>query len=178
MARLREERIEVAGEAMIARADRSLYWPREQLLIIADLHIGKSESLRQRGLTLPDGVLADDLTRVSVALAATGAQRLLVLGDLVHDVHGLTAAVQERVLSWRREIAIPTALVVGNHDRGADTWAPTWDIATYDAPLTIDPFAFSHEPMEVDGYNWCGHIHPAVTLHGASDRVRLPCFHV
>src|SRR5688500_15781770 len=58
--RLRAAELEVARERVVARWDRSLYWPREEMLVVADLHVGKTQSLRARGMTLPDGVLDDD----------------------------------------------------------------------------------------------------------------------
>lgn len=178
MERLRAAELEVAGERVVARWDRSLYWPREEMLVVADLHVGKTQSLRARGMTLPDGVLDDDLARVAAAVAETGARRLLILGDLVHDATGLTSAVIERLALWRERHPLPVSLVLGNHDLRVAALPPDWRVAVHEQPLSVPPFFFSHEPKGGSDFNWCGHLHPVVTLRGAGDRVRLPCFHV
>jgi metallophosphoesterase superfamily enzyme len=46
--------------------------------------------------------------------------------------------------------------------------------------LQIEDIRFTHEPPPVttsDTYTICGHIHPAVRMHGqAQQQLRLPCF--
>jgi DNA ligase-associated metallophosphoesterase len=176
--RLRAAELEVAGERVVARWDRSLYWPRQEMLVVADLHVGKTQSLRARGMTLPDGVLDDDLARAGAAVAETGARHLLILGDLIHDATGLTAGVIERLARWRERYPLPVSLVLGNHDFHVAALPPDWRVAVHERPLSVPPFSFSHEPQGGSDFNWCGHLHPVVTLRGSGDRARLPCFHV
>ena len=178
MARLTAIGVERSGERLLARGDRSLYWPRHETLIVADLHIGKTQSLRGRGAAVPDGVLDDDLTRLSSALSETGARHLLVLGDLVHDAEGLTAGVRDDVARWRERTDVSVTVIQGNHDRRARGFPAAWRLAVHELPLVVAPFTFSHEPISAAGYNWCGHLHPVVTLRAAGDRLRLPCFHL
>ena len=97
--------IVVRGESLELRADRSLFWPRLGWLIVADLHLGKAESLRRDGVALPDRVMEEDLARLRHALHETRANRLLVLGDLVHDARGMTSTLVQRVAAWRATIA-------------------------------------------------------------------------
>ena len=40
MARLTSIEVNVAGETLVLRGDRSLYWPRERALVVADVHVG------------------------------------------------------------------------------------------------------------------------------------------
>jgi uncharacterized protein len=44
---------ELAGELLEMRADRTLYWPRRQTLVLADPHFGKTEAFRRAGLPVP-----------------------------------------------------------------------------------------------------------------------------
>ncbi|MDP1859152.1 MAG: metallophosphoesterase [Gemmatimonadaceae bacterium] len=141
--------MEVGGERLVLRGDRSLYWPREQVLVIADLHLGKTESLRSDGVALPDGAMAHDLARLALALEETGAQRLLILGDLVHDAAALSLGVRRAVAEWRSRISASVHLVLGNHDQRVDTMPNEWRLQVAGSSLAIPPFHFVHE-----------HVHP------------------
>ena len=169
--------VEVSGETMALRGDRTLYWPRHRWLIAADLHLGKVQSLRRDGVALPDAIVEADLARLATAVRESDATRLVVLGDLVHDAHGLTPALVARVARWRETVQMPIALVPGNHDRRVEAIPASWDIETWGAVVDEPPFRFSHEAPETDGgFAWHGHVHPAVNLRGALDHLRLPCF--
>lgn len=165
----------VAGEAVELCPERAVYWPRRQTLAVADLHWGKSATFRQFGLPLPAGVLEADLARLSQAVEATGAERVLVLGDLIHGAIGLTELVLETVGAWLEHCPAEVHLVRGNHD--ATGLPPQWAIPVVDT-LHEGPFFFRHEPERVEGaFVWCGHIHPVVRI-GRRRGVRVPCFHL
>lgn len=171
----------VRGERVVLRCDRTLHWPRLRWLVVADLHLGKAESLRRDGVALPAAVLEADLRRLGDAIEQTAACRLLVLGDLVHDAHGMTAAMIERVRSWRDRIGIEVALVPGNHDARVDALPPSWRVTMLSSRLVEGPFVFTHAPDDApagDTFTWHGHLHPVRTVRGGGDRVRLPCFGV
>ena len=63
-----------AGHRLEARPSGALYWPDRRWLIVADLHLGKSERMARRGGSLlpPYEVLAtlDRLEREAPAMAA------------------------------------------------------------------------------------------------------------
>lgn len=172
----REVTIEVQGERFVLRGDRTVYWPSMQWLIVADLHLGKVQSLRRDGVALPDAVTDDDLQRLQGAVRETMASRVVVLGDLVHDAHGLTAAVVARVAQWRDALDAELALVPGNHDRRVKALPHEWRLIELEPVIVERGIRLTHARMEGVGFNWHGHIHPVRTLRGAVDRVRLPCF--
>lgn len=167
--------IDVAGEAVHLLPERALFWPTEGLLVVADLHWGKVETFLRYGVPVPGGVLEDDLARLAKALEQTGAQRLVVLGDLVHGQVGLTEGLEARVGAWRAAHPVALVLVLGNHDRRTAGLPARWGIEVVEG-LEVGPFAFRHEPEPVVGHHvWCGHIHPTVVLGPGT---RLPCFHI
>lgn len=167
--------VDVAGERVELLPERAARWG--DVLLVADLHLGKGAVFRARGVPVPDGDLADDLDRLRHALERSGAARLLVLGDLVHGP--VTAAVAQAVARWRETVPHPILLVRGNHDRHQRELPPAWRMEAVDGVLREGPFAFAHHPVAVPGaYTWCGHVHPAVVLRGKADALRLPCFHL
>lgn len=163
----------VAGESVTLLGERALLW--NDLLVVADVHLGKGDHFRARGLPLPPGELDDDLDRLAVLLQETGARRLRALGDLVHgEVKGAT---RERVSAWRAGIDAKVELVPGNHDRHAPILPPGWGVEVLPPIVMEGPFAFVHEPGVVArAFVWAGHVHPTVAFSGRADRLRFPAF--
>ena len=169
--------VQVAGETLVLRADRTAFWPRAGWLLVADVHVGKAESLRRDGVALPAAVLAADLDRLAAAVRATAAARVLVLGDLVHDAHGVTPEVRARVAHWRAAVDAEVSLVPGNHDRRAGVLPEEWRIARAAVEEVAPPFVFSHDRLASAGaFNWHGHLHPALVVRRGPDALKLPCF--
>ena len=163
----------VGGESVALLAERALLW--NDLLVVADVHLGKGDHFRARGLPLPPGELDDDLDRLSGLLRETGARRLRVLGDLVHGA--VKPATLARVSEWRAGIDAKIELVPGNHDRHEPTLPRGWGVDVLAAVVREGPFAFVHAPMVVDGaFVWAGHVHPTVAFSGRADRLRFPAF--
>lgn len=159
-------------------AGRAAYWPRRRTLIIADLHLGKSETFRAAGAPIPDGVHAADLARLGAMLDDSGAARLLVLGDLLHAGVGLTPRLVEEVARWRAQrAALAIEVVPGNHDRAVDSVAAAWGLAVLPDQHVEGGFRFRHEPGGTDGaFTWCGHVHPLVWVGARRSGLRMPCF--
>jgi DNA ligase-associated metallophosphoesterase len=171
--------ITLAGERVTLLPERALFWPRTQTLFVADAHVGKAATFRAHAIPIPGGTTTDDLVRLSNALARTGAQRLVLLGDLFHAKVGRAEQTFSAVLAWRTAHAqLDITLVRGNHDKGAGDPPPEWRIACVDAPCVALPFVLQHHPESHEaGYVLAGHIHPAAQLIGAGrQRLKLPCF--
>lgn len=176
--------IEWGGEAWRLRADRTLWWADRRTLIVADPHFGKAAHFRGAGIPVPRGTTASNLERLSVALDATGAARLLVLGDFFHSRGGVTAELIEQLVRWRRRWdGVAMVNVRGNHDRQAGDPPSEVGVECVGEPWR-DPkaggVAFAHEPTVVsNAVTWAGHVHPGVVLEGPGKaRMRAACFHV
>lgn len=172
----------IRNETFVLLPYRCVFRPSDASLLVADLHWGKSETFQMSGFAVPSGVLDSDLARLTEALAATNAKRLIVLGDLIHAPKGLTPELVERLSEWRhRHDSLMIDLVRGNHDR-VRKLPPPWRIEIHDAPIRDDAgFCFAHEtPEPLDStpseFAWTGHSHPIVRLRGGGDTLRLPCF--
>lgn len=171
---------EFGGETLEFLSGRAIHWPAGRVLLIADLHLGKASAWLARGIPIPDGATSRDLAMLSTLLASVRAQRLIVLGDLVHGRESFDAETTRRVSSWRCEhAALAVDYVSGNHDMRAGELPPAWNIGTLGAEATLGPFALRHDPPEATSRvpTLCGHLHPGIRLRGAGTRgVRLPCF--
>jgi len=172
--------VELAGARLRLLAQRAALLPDRETLLIADAHIGKAVSFRRLGVPVPSGTTTETLDALSALLAATGARRIVFLGDLLHSARSRAPATWAAVARWREDHAdVELTLVRGNHDRHAGDPPAEWRVECVDEPLHLGPFALMHHPDPVDGhYVLAGHVHPAAVLGGrAHDRLRLPCFH-
>lgn len=148
------------------------------MLIISDLHLGKSATFRKAGIQVPATVNNTDLEKLSLLLLEFTPELLLVTGDMFH--HKINSDIAS-FKKWREQHAdLKILLVKGNHDllKEADYEALT--ISTCDKEFLCGPFRFIHDqPQIADAYyNITGHIHPGVTMYGKSRQsLKLPCFY-
>ncbi len=170
----------IAGEEVWLLAERALYWPARETLVVADLHWGKGATFRRAGLPIPAGSTAEDLERLDQALSRTAATRLLVLGDLFHARSGRKApSTHDALASWRRQHpTLEILLVRGNHDRQAGDPTEDMNINCVDEPWIEGPFAFRHHPDDAaEQFVIHGHVHPYVRLSGRGrQHVELAAF--
>lgn len=157
--------------------ERAMYFADDGLLIISDLHIGKLEYFRTKGIPLPSGAMEPTLDRLHELLLKIKPDKLVFLGDLFHNK-------EDR--QWKRFVTIlqegqmsRILLIAGNHD--------ILDAEQYvEAGIHVSPgwiwedIFFTHEPAQAwEGakYNVSGHIHPAAVIKGKGRQsLRLPCF--
>ncbi|SDE17735.1 putative phosphoesterase [Paracidovorax valerianellae] len=171
----------LAGTEVHLLPDRALWWPAGLTLFIADLHLGKSDTFRARGLPVPSGTTRANLDRISHQIALLGAQRLVVLGDFLHAAEAQSPAVLAALAAWRAvHAALEVVLVRGNHDSHAGDPPADLGIAIVNEPWPLGPFACCHHPQpHATLHVLAGHVHPAVVLRGRGrDALRLPCFSV
>ena len=171
--------VTVAGAPVVLHPERALELPGEATVVIADLHLGKATALRAHGIPVPPGVTLDDLTRLDQVLIRTGADQLVVLGDLVHSRHAWDPRALAPVLAWRRRWpSLAITLIRGNHDRHGGDPPAALAIRVVDPPSALAGFALHHEPPALTEPPWlAGHLHPTLALGGRGrQRVRLPCF--
>ncbi|MCC6951451.1 MAG: ligase-associated DNA damage response endonuclease PdeM [Phycisphaerales bacterium] len=167
------------GEPVILMPQRGVFWPARSTLLVADLHLGKSDAFRASGIAIPTDAGRGVLALVEDAIRETGAARVLVLGDLLHAPAGLTDELIQSVAAWRRRQTAAFELIPGNHDRRVERAAEAWGMHVHPGPVREGPFEFRHEPPEGEKpglYVWCGHLHPAFVLSSSSDRLKLPAF--
>lgn len=168
----------LAGERVLLLPQRALYWPRERMLVVADIHFGKAASFRALGVPVPRGTTSENLAALDALLAAHPAQHIVFLGDFLHAKAAHASATVAAMLRWReRHPAVRLTLVRGNHDAHAGDPSALLDIDIVDEPYLQAPFAFCHHPeLAADGYVLAGHVHPVYRLISGRDALRLPCF--
>jgi hypothetical protein len=166
----------VAGAALVADCAGALYWPDQNLLVIADLHLEKGSAFARRGVLLPPFDTAATLTRLGHLVDRYAPRYVVALGDSFHDRAGprrlsdgsrATLAALQRGRDW--------IWIAGNHDPD-----PAQNIGGgFAKALTLGPLTFRHEPspsaQPCDG-EIAGHLHPVARVAGRGRAVSRRCF--
>ena len=163
---------------LLLRSDRSVYWPDEKTLFVADLHLEKASFFAQHGQPLPPYDSRATLERVMQGVEETGAQRVVTLGDNFHDAEGATrledvACDMLRALTARVE----WSWITGNHDGPSDAaWAATNCGGTLHEELEIGGIVCRHEAQPGETRReLSGHWHPKLDVTVRGRRIRRPC---
>lgn len=162
-----------AGQEFALVAGRALYWPREQALLVADLHLEKASFYARHGQLLPPYDSRETLERLADAIRATGAKRVFTLGDNFHDSEGLDrlephAAGMLHALTR----AVDWVWITGNHDPALSAKAG----GTLAEELEVGGMLLRHQAKRGETRpELSGHFHPKlkVTLRGRS--ISRPC---
>jgi len=172
-------RISLCGQDVLLHPSGAALLSEQRALLVADAHVGKAVSFRKLGVPVPSGTTTETLAKLSAAIADTGAQQVVFLGDFLHSARSHAPATLAALRRWReRHAQLPLTLVRGNHDDRAGDPPAQLGFTVLDEPLAMGPFALCHYPRpRTDHYVIAGHWHPCISVGGrAFERLRLPCF--
>lgn len=153
----------LAGMDVILDGSGALYWPAEDTLVVADLHLETGSSYARSGQMLPPYDSTITLGRLFDAIARHQPSQLIALGDSFHDPFGaerLSAEHQEALAALGARLKV--IWITGNHDHdGAASLCGT----ACDA-LSLGGATFKHIPTEgmPDEREVAGHLHPAARI--------------
>lgn len=164
--------LSIGGETLLADRTGALYWPDEQTLVVADLHLEKSSSFATRGVMLPPYDTAATLASLAEVVLRLDPTRVIALGDSFHDRDGggrltpenraaLTALQAGRDWYW----------VSGNHDPDEIGGVG----GTFSRGLQIRGLRFRHQPAGEEN-EVVGHFHPVASISARGRSMRLRCF--
>jgi DNA ligase-associated metallophosphoesterase len=151
----------------------ALYWPREQALLVADLHLEKASFLASAGQMLPPYDSRETLERLALAIRETGARRVIALGDNFHDdggarrldphAAGMLAALT-RAVEW--------VWIVGNHDPSLEkgVGGEVLEEATLNGLILRHKARAGETAPELSG-----HFHPKLVVEARGRRIARAC---
>jgi len=163
----------LAGAVLQARGSGALYWPDQKLLVVSDLHLGKSERIaRLGGAMLPPYETQDTLVRLDAEIAATAPETVICLGDSFDDM-GATAGLSAEVIDWLARLMSGRRWIwiEGNHDPG-----PMGLGGTHLAELALGPLCFRHIAKPGSRAEISGHYHPKASITARGRSISRPCF--
>ena len=166
------EEIVVAGETLLADCDGALYWPREGVLAVADLHLEKGSSYARRGVLLPPYDTAATLGRLALVMTRYAPRVVIALGDSFHDDDGAgRVGADDRAALAALQRGRDWIWIAGNHDR-----RPADGVGGGCASaIAIGGLMFRHEPTGAEG-EIAGHLHPVARVSRRGHTVSRRCF--
>lgn len=151
-----------------------LFWKERSMLLISDVHLGKVSHFRKFGAAVPRKAIHKNYVLLDMIVADFQPFQICFLGDLFHSSLNKEWELFE---NWVAKTPAEIILVSGNHDIIDPEKYRQLKIEIF-PELIIDAFLLTHHPEERKNlFTLCGHIHPAVKLHGfGRQKLRLPCF--
>jgi len=146
----------------------ALFIEEIKTLVIADLHIGISYELYQSGINIPTQV--EEMKKTIIKLInQTKAKVLVLLGDLKHDVPGISVQELKEIPQFLEDLSkrIKIEIVLGNHDTFLKELLPKRKLHSSKG-FKIGKFGFIHghawpsKELLVCDYLIMSHIHPTV----------------
>ena len=162
-----------AGEELVLTKGHALYWPRERALLVADLHLEKGSWFAKHGQMLPPYDSRETLERLADAVKATGARRVITLGDNFHDDAG-TCRLDQYACGMLESLtrALDWVWITGNHDENM----PRAFGATLMEELELNGIVLRHAARRGETKpELSGHYHPKMRLMVRRRRIARPC---
>ena len=161
------------GERLHAHPGGVLLWGDRDLLVVSDLHLGKSERMARRGgAFLPPYDTLDTLARLDELIQTLDPAAVICLGDSFDDdaaAEGLTTT--ERLVLGKAMAGRRWVWVEGNHDPSAGGYE-----GDRCAELAVGPMVFRHIAEPDAAGEVSGHYHPKATVSARGARMSRPCF--
>jgi DNA ligase-associated metallophosphoesterase len=162
------------GHDFLASPSGALFWPSEQALLVADLHLEKASWFARLGQFLPPYDSQATLAVLTEEVGATGATRLYCLGDSFHDRFGcdrLPEQAREMLLALTSKL--DWVWILGNHDPGfADHCG-----GRIEDECEVGGIILRHEAEAGETRpEMSGHYHPKLRLQLRGRNVSRRCF--
>jgi DNA ligase-associated metallophosphoesterase len=164
----------IQGHEFIFHPSGALFWPEQKMLLIADVHLGKVSHFRKAGFAVPPESVDKNFEKLNEVAAFFQPGIICFLGDLFHSEINSEWLLFE---NWVSQTKCTILLIAGNHDIIDPNKYESIGVRIF-SEMNIGDFSLTHHPHERERFfNFCGHIHPAVRLHGKGKQwLTLPCF--
>lgn len=167
--------IKIKDQDFVLHPFGAAYWPEKEVLLVADVHLGKVSHFRKHGSAVPLKSTSQNFIKLDQLRKEFDPEHILFLGDLFHSSMNMEWNMFEE---WIENIDNKVHLIAGNHDIISPLRYEALNIRVY-PEVKVDGFYLSHHPEEMPGhFNICGHIHPGIKMKGTGKQsLKLACFY-
>ncbi len=167
--------IKIRDQDFVLHPYGAVYWPEQEVLMVADVHLGKISHFRKHGSAVPLQAASQNFIRLDELRREFDPEHIVFMGDLFHSSLNIEWNMFEE---WIENIDNRVHLVAGNHDIISPLKYEALDIQIY-SEVKVDGFHLSHHPeKQEDLFNICGHIHPGYKMRGEGRQLlNLSCFY-
>ena len=166
--------IKINSQNFVLHSSGAIFWQDKNMLLIADVHLGKVSHFRKHGSPVPASAAYKNLEELTKITNHFHPKTICFLGDLFHS------KINEEWKDFEKWVEYTNAeifLISGNHDIIPPYLYEEIGVKVYDE-LILDSFLLTHHPTPRENFfNFYGHIHPGVRMRGIGRQyLRLPCF--
>ncbi|GGW26080.1 ligase-associated DNA damage response endonuclease PdeM [Arenibacter certesii] len=153
----------------------AVYWKDQNMLLIADVHLGKISHFRKFGSAIPQKAINTNFERLNKLVSYFNPDKICFLGDLFHSTLNNEWGLFE---VWVKNQSSAIILIKGNHDIISPEKFSELGIQM-ERELLLNQFLLTHHPEIREGvFNISGHIHPGIKVRGVGRQsLSVPCFH-
>ncbi|MEO0310812.1 MAG: ligase-associated damage response endonuclease PdeM [Bacteroidota bacterium] len=169
--------IKFGSEYLQLLPQRAIYWPKQNALVLSDVHLGKAAYFRSQGSYLPIEAIYNDLNSLDFLINHFNLDHIIIVGDLFHASRNTE---WDDFINWKKKYdQLNFHLVAGNHDTIPAALYKINNIEYHKGLWAMGGLNFSHMPMQSTDYLIFGHVHPAVIIkQGIIDKLTLDCFYI
>lgn len=166
--------IKIRNQDFVLHPFGAAYWPEQEVLLVADVHLGKVSHFRKHGSAVPVKAIAENFRKLDILRKDFDPEHIVFLGDLFHSSLNMEWNMFEE---WVNNIDNQVYLIAGNHDIISPLKYEELGIKIF-SDVKVDGFHLSHHPEKTEGhFNICGHIHPGFKMRGSGRQIlKLSCF--
>jgi uncharacterized protein len=165
---------------------KSIFFPQEKLLAIADLHMGYEEALNKQGIMVPRRQYKETVENLKILFEEVGkVKEIVICGDLKHEFGSISQQEWQETLmliDFLLENSEKVILVRGNHDKILGPIAEKRNIEVRDYYVK-DGICFVHGDIKIPEILdkkietiVIGHRHPAIVISDKYKEEKYKCF--
>ncbi len=149
-----------------------LFWPKNDLAVVSDLHLEKSSYFAKKGNYLPPYESFDTLQNLNLTLKKNKIQNLIFLGDVFHDNKGFERLDCKTKMIFKDIMnKFNTKFIIGNHDQ--NIIIPNTKVFKN---IKIGNINFIHRLTKNNSLEISGHYHPKYILKIKGNKISRYCF--
>lgn len=172
-------KVTIFGEEFVMLPQKALFWKKHDMLLLADMHLGKVNHFRKAGIPVPVKANERNWEVLIDIVHTTKAKRIICIGDLFHSHYNYDWEIVGQFTRAYPDLSFE--LVTGNHDILTNHLYERSRVMVHGSRLQIGKFVLSHFPAEEpdsEVYQLSGHLHPGIRLSGRGKQsMMLPCFY-
>ena len=167
--------IEILNQEFQLHSSGAIYWKKEKMLLIADVHLGKVSHFRKFGAAVPAKASLSNFRKLEHLITELQPKTICFLGDLFHSSLNSEWNIFQK---WVQHTSCEIILIEGNHDIIDPTRYEAMGVSVF-REMRLHGFLLTHHPTVESGmFNFSGHIHPGITMIGSGrQRLTLSCFY-
>ncbi len=155
-------------------------------IVASDFHLGYEGAMTKSGVFAPKVNLNKIMEILEKAISRTGADRLIIVGDLKHDFSNIESDEFNELydlMAFLKRKKVSPVLIKGNHDNFVERYREPFNLLVHAKEAEIGGYLFFHGdelpkiPSKDPTMLIMGQEHPAISItNKVGKREKLKCF--